>query len=73
MPKARALGRLDGKERRQKLIDFQKEDDKAAGRENERVLDILTPEQRAKFEKLTGKKINVTWQYDSLIPEDADF
>jgi hypothetical protein len=36
-------------------------------------LDVLTPEQQAKLEKLQGKKIEVTWPYDALIPEDAEF
>jgi hypothetical protein len=35
-------------------------------------LDVLTPQQRAKLEKLQGKKIALTWNYDALVPEDAD-
>ena len=40
---------------------------------NKLALEILTPEQRAKLEKSVGKEIEVTWDYDVLIPEDAGF
>ena len=64
---------LSPKERRQKMIEFMKKSDKAQAEAKKPILDILTPEQRAKFEKLQGKKIEVTWPYDALIPEDAEF
>ena len=67
------LRHLNSKERRQKTIDFMKESDKASAATNRLVLDVLTPEQRAKFEKLRGKKIEVNWPYDELLPEDFTF
>ena len=50
-----------------------KESDKASAAANELILDVLTSEQRAKFEKLLGKKIKVEWPYDQLLPEDIAF
>ncbi len=64
---------LDPKERRQKMIEFMKEWDKVQAEATKPILDILTPQQRAKFEKLQGKRIDVTRPYDALIPEDAEF
>ena len=43
------------------MIDFMKESDRAAAATSKLILDVLTPQQRAKFEKLTGKKIKVIW------------
>ncbi len=67
------LRRLDSKERRQKMIEFLKESDKASAAENKLILDVLTPEQRAKFDKLQGKKIELNWPYDDLLSEDIPF
>ena len=63
---------LDPKERRQKSIEFMKECDKLRAEATKPVLEVLTPEQRAKFDKSLGKKIELTWPYDELIPEDAE-
>jgi Spy/CpxP family protein refolding chaperone len=70
MPNLRGL---NPKERRQKMIEFMKESDKAGVEAKEPILDVLTPEQRAKFDKVQGKKIEVKWAYETLIPEDAEF
>jgi Spy/CpxP family protein refolding chaperone len=59
--------------RREKMIEFAKEWDKAEAEANKQILELLTPEQRAKFEKLRGKQIEVTSPYDSLRPEDVGF
>lgn len=67
------LGGLNPKERRQKFIETMKEWDRAGAELSKQVLDVLTPEQRAKFDKLFGKKIEVKWPYDKLVPEDAEF
>jgi hypothetical protein len=67
------LRHLNSKERRQRTIDYMKESDRASAAENKLVLEVLTSEQRAKFEKLQGKKIEVTWPYDELVPEDFTF
>ena len=64
---------LDPKERRQKVIELMKESDNASAAANTLALDVLTPEQRAKFEKLQGKKIEVSWPYDELVPDDFTF
>ena len=52
------------------MIEFMKERDRASAAANKPILELLTPEQRAKFEKLQGKKIEVNWPYDELLPED---
>ena len=65
--------RPNPKERRQRMIGFEEKLDKAQAEEKKPILDILTAEQRAKFEKLQGKKIEVTWAYDALMPEDPGF
>jgi Spy/CpxP family protein refolding chaperone len=62
------IDRLRPQERRQKLTEFVKESDKAQAELKRLVLDVLTPEQRAKFQELQGKKIDVTWPYDAPIP-----
>ena len=67
------LRHLNPKERRQKMIEFMKESDKASAATNKLILDILTPEQRAKFENLQGTKIEAKWPYDELLPEDFAF
>ena len=67
------IGGVNPKERRQRLIEFMKESDKAQTEATKPILDILTPEQRAKFEKLQGRKVEVTRSYEVLMPEDAGF
>jgi Spy/CpxP family protein refolding chaperone len=67
------LRHLKPTERRKKMIEFLKEIDKASAAQNKLILEVLTPEQRAKFEKLQGKKIEVTWPNDELLPEDFTF
>ena len=64
---------LSPKERRQKMIEFMKESDKAWAEVTELILDVLTPGQRTRFEKLRGNKIELARPYDTLIPEDAEF
>ena len=49
------LRHLNSKERRQKMIEFMKESDKASAAANKLILDVLTSEQRAKFEKLQAR------------------
>ncbi len=67
------LRHLSSKESREKMIQFAKESDRASATTNKLLLDVLTPEQRAKFAKLQGKQIEVTWPYDKLLPEDIKF
>jgi hypothetical protein len=67
------LRNLGSKERRRKMIEFMKKSDQIQAEATKPVLDILTLEQRTKFEELQGKKIEVTWPYDALMPEDAEF
>jgi Spy/CpxP family protein refolding chaperone len=64
---------LDAKQRRQKMIELMKASDKTWAEAKNCFLDILTPAQRAKFEKLQGRKIDVTWPYDQMVPEDVNF
>ena len=67
------LRHLDAKERRQRMIESMKESDKATAAANKLVLDVLSSEQRARFDKLQGKKVEVNWPYDELLPEDFTF
>jgi hypothetical protein len=64
---------LNPKEQRQKYIEFMKESDKIQAEATKPVLEILTSEQQAQFDKLQGKKIEVKWSYEEWIPEDAEF
>ena len=66
------LRHLNSKERRQRMIEYLKESDKALTATNKLALDVLSSEQRAKFEKLQGKKIELNWPYDELLPEDLE-
>jgi hypothetical protein len=68
-----ALASPDKKERLEKLIQFKKESDRATADASKQILNALTPEQRAKFETMQGKKIEVTWHYDSMTLEDVEF
>jgi Spy/CpxP family protein refolding chaperone len=72
-PKFPDLRGLDPKELRQKVIEFMKKQDQAQAEENKAVLEVLTAEQRAKLEKLLGKKIEVTMPYDAVTPTDDEF
>ena len=65
------LRQISPKERRQKLIESLKDRDKIQAEATNRLLDVLNPEQRAKFEKLQGKRVEVRWPYDELVPEDV--
>jgi Spy/CpxP family protein refolding chaperone len=67
------LDRLPPKERRKRSIELSKERDKAQAEANQLALDVLTPKQRAKLDKLVGRKIEVTWDYDALVPDDVVF
>jgi hypothetical protein len=60
-------------ESRQKYIEAEEESDKIYAEAKKPMLDILTPEQRAKFDKMVGTKIEVKWSYEDLIPENAEF
>ena len=69
-----ALHDLDGltrEERRKKAIELSTELDKAQAEANMLATGVLTPEQRVKLEKFTGKEIEVTWDYDALVPDDG--
>lgn len=55
----------------ERLIEFVKTSYDVRAEATKRILDVLTPKQRTEFEKLKGKKIEVTRLYDALIPEDA--
>jgi Spy/CpxP family protein refolding chaperone len=67
------LGGQNRKDLRKRSIELSKELEKAQAEANQLALDVLTPEQRAKLEKFVGKKIEVTWDYEALVPEDAPF
>jgi hypothetical protein len=59
------------KERRENLIKYAKEQDEAEAEANKHALDVLTPEQRVKLEKIVGKQIKLEWDYDALVPDDV--
>ena len=56
--------------RRQSLIEWMKLDDKAWKAARKPILDVLTAEQREKLDKLQGKKIEVKWPDEELVPKD---
>jgi hypothetical protein len=64
---------LDPKERHKKLFELTKKYDEAQAEANKLALEILAPEQRAKLDELVGKEIEVTWDYEALIPDDGMF
>ncbi|MHB1036634.1 MAG: hypothetical protein ACYC35_03155 [Pirellulales bacterium] len=70
------LGSLNPRDRRQKTVEFMKRSNEVRAEAARPILDVLTPEQRTKFEKSLGNKIEVTRLNDALIaliPEDAEF
>jgi hypothetical protein len=67
------LRHLNSQERRQKMIEFMKNSERGLAVANKLILDVLSSEQRAKFEKLQGKVIKIDWPYDALLPEDIAF
>jgi hypothetical protein len=60
-------------ERRRSLINWYKASDKAFKEATESFLDVLTPEQRAKFDKLEGKKIEVERHEADRLPKNYDY
>jgi len=71
LAESRGLFSLPPQERRDKLIELRKKWDKAEAEANKLAIDVLTPEQQAKLEKLVGKHVEVTWDYDDLVPSDG--
>jgi Spy/CpxP family protein refolding chaperone len=71
--KFRDLSNGSPEERRQKMIESMKASDQVQAEATKRILDVLTSEQRTKFQKLHGRRIETTPDYDALIPEDFDF
>jgi hypothetical protein len=69
----RTVSTGDRKERRKDVIGFMKDSDRDWEEARKPILDVLTPEQRAMLEKLQGKKIELKWDYDVLVPEDLIF
>ncbi|MHB1038556.1 MAG: hypothetical protein ACYC0Y_28365 [Pirellulales bacterium] len=70
------LDGLNPRDRRQKTIEFMKRLDEVRAEAAKPILDVLTPEQRTKFEQLLGNKVEVTRLNDALIalmPEGAEF
>jgi hypothetical protein len=64
---------LPPKERRKKFIEVSRKWDKAQAEANKLAIDVLTPEQRAKLETLVGRKVEVTWDYEALVPDYGFF
>jgi hypothetical protein len=64
---------LDIKQQRQKMLEYVKASHKIWAEAEKPILDVLTPSQRAKFEKLQGRKVDLTWPDDLLVPEDTEF
>jgi hypothetical protein len=65
------LSGLSPKQRRQALIQSLKEADQLRVEAAARMLEVLTVEQRAELEKLQGKKVDTTFDWNALVPEDA--
>jgi Spy/CpxP family protein refolding chaperone len=66
-PDLRGLSR---NERCQKMIGFARRSEELNEETMKSILEILTPEQRAKLDKLLGKRIEVRRPYEDLISED---
>lgn len=62
---------LDAQACRERILAFDKESGEVQAETAKRVLDVLAAEQRTKFEKLQGKKIDLTQLSNALTPEDA--
>jgi Spy/CpxP family protein refolding chaperone len=60
-------------EQAKRTVEFMKASDQSQKEATRQILDVLTPEQRAKFEKLTGKKLDLERRYDALTPEELEF
>ena len=63
---------LDVQERLERVIEHYKALDQVQAEATQRMLEVLTPEQRTKVEELQGKKIDVTRHYDGMAPEDIE-
>jgi hypothetical protein len=63
--------RSPAKERPNKLLELSKKWDKDQAEANKWALAILTPEQRAKLESMLGNHVEMTWDYDRLMPLDG--
>lgn len=64
---------LNPAKRREMVTEFMKRSNEAQVQATNRILDVLTPEQRRKFQELQGKKIDLSRLHDALIPEDGEF
>ena len=67
------LRNLDPEDRRQKMAELREKLQKARQGAMKAILDVLTPEQRTKLEKLEGKKIELKPSEAVLAPEEAGF
>ena len=67
------LAGLNREERRQKVLEYMRESHELQVETTKPILDVLTPEQRAKLGKLLGRKIEVTWSDDELVQRIPSF
>jgi hypothetical protein len=59
--------------RRKKSVELAKKSDEVHAEANKVAMEVLTPEQRAKLEKLVGRNVDLAWDYDVLVSDDAVF
>jgi hypothetical protein len=64
---------VNAEQRRQRMIEYMKTSHEFWAEAKGPILDVLTPAQRAKFQLLQGREVDLTWPYNELLPEDVDF
>jgi len=69
-PDPRGVG---AKERQQKLSEYLKRSNELRAETTNRILDVLTPAQRAKLHELQGKTIDVTRLYSAIFLDGPEF
>ncbi len=52
------------------MIEIDKKSKEVSAETRRAILDLLAPDQRAKYEKIVGKLIEPKWSYDSVSPEE---
>ena len=60
-------------ERAKRMTEFMKASDQAQKDATKQILEVLTPEQRAKLDQLQGKLVDLQRNYDALTPEEIEF
>jgi Leucine-rich repeat (LRR) protein len=68
--KLHAFDGLSPTEILRKMLETAKNLDATLGEANRLALDVLSPEQRVALKKFVGEQIELSWDYDALMPTD---